>query len=55
MHWFQEESTGHAKVLQKHEKFIERCKDAQLESKRKPHVTIEDRLNHLKIKDVWDV
>ncbi|KAH8386490.1 hypothetical protein KR093_000792 [Drosophila rubida] len=50
----QEQSAGHAKELQKREKLVAQWTDAQTLSKMKPHVTIEERLNQLKIKEAWD-
>ncbi|XP_030386623.1 ribosomal protein 63, mitochondrial [Scaptodrosophila lebanonensis] len=49
-----EESSGHAKELQKREKMVAKWTEAQTLSKLKPHVTIEERLNHLKVKETWD-
>lgn len=51
---FQEQSAGHAKDLQKREKLVAKWTDEQTISKMKPHVTIEERLNQLKIKEAWD-
>ncbi|XP_055904190.1 ribosomal protein 63, mitochondrial [Eupeodes corollae] len=50
----QEESSGHAKVFAKRETLVRKWQDAQALSKMKPHITLEDRLNHLKVKEVWD-
>ncbi|XP_016939037.1 large ribosomal subunit protein mL63 [Drosophila suzukii] len=49
-----EESSGHAKELQKREKLVAKWTDEQTLRKMKPHVTIEERLNQLKIKEAWD-
>ncbi|KAH8275706.1 hypothetical protein KR044_009952 [Drosophila immigrans] len=49
-----EQSAGHAKELQKREKLVAKWTEAQTLSKMKPHVTIEERLNQLKIKEAWD-
>ncbi|XP_061401099.1 uncharacterized protein LOC133336838 [Musca vetustissima] len=49
-----EESAGHVKDLKKSEAKIAMWNDAQTAKKFKPHVTIEERLSHLKIKEAWD-
>lgn len=49
-----EESAGHAKVFAKREAKVKQWQDAQALSKMKPHITLEDRLNHLRVKEVWD-
>ncbi|XP_055697330.1 uncharacterized protein LOC129798291 [Phlebotomus papatasi] len=49
-----EESFGHTKELGKPEAKMARWKDYDLEQRRKPHITIEERLSCLKIKDAWD-
>ena len=49
-----EESSGHAKDLQKREKKIAEWNKATVMLKMKPHVTLEDRLNHLNVKEAWD-
>ncbi|XP_017850617.1 ribosomal protein 63, mitochondrial [Drosophila busckii] len=49
-----EQSSGHAKELQKREKLVAKWTTEQTLSKMKPHVTIEERLNQLKIKEAWD-
>lgn len=54
MMFAQEQSAGHAKELQKREKLVAKWTDEQTLSKMKPHVTIEERLNQLKIKEAWD-
>lgn len=49
-----EESAGHAKALGKHELFL-KVKQEQLTAlKMKPHVTLEDRLLHLRVQEKWD-
>ncbi|XP_037958786.1 ribosomal protein 63, mitochondrial [Teleopsis dalmanni] len=50
----QEESSGHAKDLKKTERLMEAWTTATTLKKMKPHVTIEDRLNHLRVKECWD-
>lgn len=47
-----DQSSGHAKELNKKEKVVDRWREQQL--KMKPHVTIEDRLEHLNVKNVWE-
>ncbi|KAI9590346.1 ribosomal protein 63, mitochondrial [Glossina fuscipes] len=49
-----EESHGHVKHLQKSEVKITNWNDATTLKKMKPHVTWEDRLNHLRVKESWD-
>lgn len=49
-----EQSSGHAKELQKREKLVAKWTDEQTRSKLKPHVTIEERLQHLRVKEAWD-
>ncbi|XP_055678257.1 uncharacterized protein LOC129787004 [Lutzomyia longipalpis] len=49
-----EESAGHTKELGKNEAKMSKWQDYALELKRKPHITIEERLKCLKIKDAWD-
>ncbi|XP_064546635.1 large ribosomal subunit protein mL63 [Drosophila montana] len=49
-----EQSSGHAKELQKRDKLVAKWTDEQTRSKMKPHVTIEERLQHLKVKEAWD-
>ncbi|XP_037823330.1 ribosomal protein 63, mitochondrial [Lucilia sericata] len=49
-----EESFGHVKDLKKSEAKINMWNDAKTMKKLKPHVTLEDRLNHLKVKESWD-
>lgn len=51
---FQEESSGHTKSLNKRETLIAKWNYDYLQTRMKPHVTIEDRLNHLKVKESWD-
>lgn len=50
----QEQSSGHAKELQKRDKLVAKWTAEQTLRKMKPHVTIEERLNQLKIKEAWD-
>lgn len=50
----QEESSGHTKELNKRAKLVAIWNSNRLKTQMKPHVTIEDRLNHLKVKDQWD-
>lgn len=50
----QQESSGHTKDLHKREALIAQWNFAHLQTRMKPHVTIEDRLNHLKVKESWD-
>ncbi|KFB35441.1 hypothetical protein ZHAS_00002139 [Anopheles sinensis] len=47
-----EQSSGHAKELGKKDQIVAKWREEQL--KMKPHVTIAERLAHLKVKDVWD-
>lgn len=47
-----EESSGHAKELNKKEQVVNKWREQQL--KMKPHVTIAERLAHLNVKNVWD-
>ncbi|XP_053659101.1 ribosomal protein 63, mitochondrial [Anopheles marshallii] len=47
-----EQSSGHAKELGKKEQIVAKWREEQL--KMKPHVTIAERLAHLKVTDVWD-
>ncbi|XP_062559734.1 large ribosomal subunit protein mL63 [Armigeres subalbatus] len=47
-----EESSGHAKELNKKEQVVNKWRVQQL--KMKPHVTISERLDHLNVKNVWD-
>ncbi|EDW62722.1 large ribosomal subunit protein mL63 [Drosophila virilis] len=49
-----EQSSGHAKELQKRDKLVAKWTDEQTRSKMKPHVTIEERLQHLRVKEAWD-
>ncbi|KAH8321164.1 large ribosomal subunit protein mL63 [Drosophila bipectinata] len=49
-----EQSSGHAKELQKRDKLVAKWTAEQTIRKMKPHVTIEERLNQLKIKEAWD-
>ncbi|XP_013116774.1 uncharacterized protein LOC106094132 [Stomoxys calcitrans] len=49
-----EESAGHVKDLKKSEAKIAMWNDAKTAKKMKPHVTLEDRLMHLKVKEAWD-
>jgi len=50
----QEQSKGHAKELQKKEKKLEFWNNNPITLPFKPHVKIEDRLSHLRVKEVWD-
>jgi len=49
-----EQSQGHAKDLMKREKKIEFFLNNPIKPPFKPHVRIEDRLIHLRVKEVWD-
>uniref|UniRef100_A0A6B2EFF0 Putative ribosomal protein 63 mitochondrial n=1 Tax=Phlebotomus kandelakii TaxID=1109342 RepID=A0A6B2EFF0_9DIPT len=49
-----EESSGHTKELGKTEAKMAKWRDYNLELKRKPNITIEERLACLKIKEAWD-
>ncbi|EDV92070.1 ribosomal protein 63, mitochondrial [Drosophila grimshawi] len=49
-----EQSSGHAKELQKRDKLVAKWTDEQTRSKMKPHITIEERLQHLRVKEAWD-
>jgi len=49
-----EESSGHTKELNKRQKMINRWNEEHLKGTMKPHVTLEERLNHLKVKEAWD-
>jgi hypothetical protein len=50
----QEQSKGHAKDLQKTEKKLEFWNNNPVKPPFKPHVKIEDRLCHLRVKESWD-
>ncbi|KAJ6636243.1 hypothetical protein Bhyg_14831 [Pseudolycoriella hygida] len=49
-----EESSGHAKHLMKPQKMIANLNALKLAKTMKPHVTLEERLNHLKTGEAWD-
>lgn len=49
-----EESSGHAKELGKTEAKIAMWNDQRTLRKMKPHITIEERLAHLKVKEAWE-
>lgn len=50
----QEESSGHTKALHKRETLVAKWNLEQLQTKLKPHVTIEDRLKYLRVNESWD-
>jgi len=49
-----EESSGHTKELNKRQMVIDRWNEYHLKNTMKPHVTLEERLNHLKTNEAWD-
>jgi len=49
-----EESSGHTKHLNKPQLLIAKFNATHLQNSMKPHVTIEERLNHLKTNEAWD-
>ncbi|XP_055374698.1 ribosomal protein 63, mitochondrial [Condylostylus longicornis] len=49
-----EESNGHTKELHKREELIKVWNNRNTLAKLKTHITLEDKLNHLKVKDVWE-
>lgn len=50
----QEESSGHAIALNKPEKAYRNMLEEKRLRALKPHIRIEDRLQHLTVTDVWD-
>lgn len=50
----QAESSGHTKAINKREQLVAIWNSDRLKTQMKPHVTIEDRLYHLKVKEQWD-